>query len=98
MAETAADRSRESRGSQHQALGVALLSLMSFALLSAALLGFGVFSEDLAFDFSQIAYVIIPAGAGLAVIAAAMTNGGRSRIAWMTIGSGVLAWGIGEII
>jgi signal transduction histidine kinase len=83
---------------QTRAARVALLSLLGFSVLSAGLLGFEILSEDVAFNFSQIAYVIVPAGAGLALMGAAMTRTGRSRLAWLTIGIGVLAWGIGETI
>ena len=83
---------------QTHAARAAFLSLLLFSLLSAGLLGLGILSEDVAFNFSQIAYVIVPAGAGLVVMGAAMTRTGRSKVAWLTIGAGVLAWGIGEII
>ncbi len=82
----------------HRVARTAILGLLALSLVSAALLGFGVLSEDVAFDFSSVVYVIVPAGAGLAVMGAAMTREGRSRVAWLMIGAGVLAWGIGEII
>ena len=81
MTATTSNQAGGSSRARSRALGVALLSLLSFAVLSTALLGFEVFPQELAFDFSQIAYVIVPAGAGLAVIAAAVTNEGQSRLA-----------------
>jgi len=86
------------RWSNHPATRIAILSLFALSVASAALLGFGVLSEEAAFNFSQIIYVIVPAGAGIVVIGAAMTRKGRSKVAWLTIGAGALAWGIGEII
>lgn len=98
MTTTPAAASASNRSTRTRAARTAVLSLLVFSVASAGLLGLGILSEDIAFSFSQIAYVIVPAGAGLVVMGAAMTTRGRSRVAWLTIGSGVLAWGIGEII
>jgi signal transduction histidine kinase len=67
-------------------------------MVSAVLLGFPVLSPDVAFHFSEIAYVIIPIAAGAALVAAALTLRGRQRTAWVTIGAGVVLWGVGELI
>jgi signal transduction histidine kinase len=77
---------------------MAILGLLVVSVVSAVLLGLQILSEDAAFHFSSIVYVIVPAGSGLVVMAAAMTREGRSRVAWFTIGAGVFAWGVGEII
>ncbi|MDH3262153.1 MAG: HAMP domain-containing histidine kinase [Acidimicrobiia bacterium] len=98
MAEVAAIKPGRSHWMHHPAARSAVLGLLALSLISAALLGFELLSEDVAFDFSQIVYVIVPAGAGLVVMGAAMTQDGRSKVAWLTVGAGVLAWGIGEII
>ena len=75
-----------------------VLGLLAVGLVSAALLGSGLLSEDAAFTFSQPVYVIVPIGAGLVVVGAALSRNGKERLAWLLIGSGVLAWGIGETI
>jgi len=98
MADAAAIKTGRSHWMHHPAARTAVLGLLALSLISAALLGFQMLSEDVAFDFSQIVYVIVPAGAGLVVMGAALTQDGRSRVAWLVIGAGVLAWGIGEIV
>ena len=55
MTATTSNQAGGSSRARSRALGVALLSLLSFAVLSTALLGFEVFPQELAFDFSQIA-------------------------------------------
>jgi signal transduction histidine kinase len=75
-----------------------LWGFIAVTLVSAALLASGLLSEEAAFDFSSFVYVIVPVGAGVAVMAAALTLGGRERIAWFVIGTGGLLWGLGEVI
>ncbi len=67
-------------------------------LAVAAFLGSGLLPADVAFHFSEWAYVIIPVGAGIVLMAAAMTLRGQERVAWMAIGAGVLLWGCGELV
>lgn len=75
-----------------------LWGFIAVAVVSAALLMSGLLSEDAAFDFSSIMYVIVPVGAGVAVMGAALTLRGQERIAWFLIGAGGLFWGLGEVI
>lgn len=98
MADVAATETDRTHWMHHPAARAFVLGLLALSLISAALLGFQLLSEDAAFDLSQIVYVIVPAGAGLVVMGAALTRSGQSRVAWLVIGAGVLAWGIGEII
>ncbi len=83
---------------QHTTTRIAFWSLLAFSIVSAAILGFGVLSEDTAYTFSQISYVIVPVGAGLVVMGAAMALPSRQKVAWLVIGAGVLSWGLGEVI
>ena len=75
-----------------------LWGFIAVAVVSAALLASGLLSEDAAFDFSSFVYVIVPVGAGVAVMGAALTLRGRERSAWFVIGTGGLLWGLGEVI
>jgi signal transduction histidine kinase len=72
--------------------------LAATSLVSAAILASGLLSEKAAFDFSSITYAFIPAAAGLGMLLAASVLRGRERLAWVAIGAGVLAWGLGETI
>lgn len=83
---------------RHPITQAAQWGLLIVTLLSAAVLGLEVLSEEAAFDFSSLIYVIAPAGSGLVVMLAALTLSGRHRLGWFAIGSGVLCWGVGEII
>lgn len=83
---------------RQKAWGMVLWGFVAMTMVSAAILGFGLLSEDAAFNFSSIVYGIIPVGAGVAVMAAALTLKGQGRIAWLIIGAGALFWGIGEVI
>lgn len=76
----------------------AILGLLAVSVLSAVLIASGWLSEDVAFDFSSIIYVVVPSGAGVIVMGAAMKLAGKTKAAWLAIGAGVLAWGIGEFI
>jgi len=76
----------------------AFIALIGASILSGLILGFPILESDFAFDFSQIAYLVIPLAAGVGMIAAAAQLRGQDRIAWVTIGAGVLLWGVGEII
>ncbi len=98
MANAVATDPRHSDWTRHPALRAAVVILLGLSVVSAALLGSGMLSEDAAYNFSQLVYSVVPVCAGTLVVAAAMTLTGRNRVAWITIGSGVLAWGIGEII
>lgn len=49
-------------------------------------------------DVSGVAYTVIACSSGVVLLASALLARGRSRVAWSLIGSGVLAWGIGEAI
>ena len=82
----------------HPAARAVILGLFALSVVSSVAIGFELLSEQTAFDFSQVVYAIVPAGAGLVVMGAAMTRNGRSRVAWLVIGAGVFAWGVGEII
>jgi len=75
-----------------------ILGMLGLSIVSAAILGFGFLSENAAFHFSEIVYVIVPLAAGLVLMATALRQTGRGRLAWMLIGFSVLAWGIGELI
>lgn len=75
-----------------------MIGLVAASVIAAALLGFGLLSEDAAYDFSEIVYFVIPAASGLALMAAALTLNGREKVAWFVIGAGALSWGLGEII
>jgi len=75
-----------------------IAGLFALAAVSAVLLGLSVLSEDAAFSFSTFVYVVVPLGAGAVLISAATTHSGQNRIAWLTIGAGVFAWGVGELI
>lgn len=75
-----------------------LLGLLAVSIIATIITGIGFLSEDAAFLFGQITFAIIPVGAGIAVMAAAATVTGRARTAWLIIGAGVLAWGLGEVI
>ena len=75
-----------------------LWGLAAVSLVSAAILASGLLSEKAAFDFSSITYALIPAAAGLGMLLAASVLRGRERLAWVAIGAGVLAWGLGETI
>jgi len=75
-----------------------MLVLLALSMVSAALLGFQLLSGDAAYNFSEIIYVIVPVGAGLAIMESARALSGRRKVAWFTIGTGVLAWAVGEVI
>ena len=77
---------------------VLILGLVAATMVATALLGSGLLAPDFAFHFSQWAYVVIPVGSGIALMAAAMTLRGQERVAWMVIGAGVLLWGAGELV
>ena len=82
----------------HVVAKTTVLGLLAVGLISAALLGSGLLSEDAAFVFSQFVYLIVPIGASVVLIGAALSKAARERWAWLLIGSGVLAWGVGEAI
>jgi signal transduction histidine kinase len=67
-------------------------------MVSAVVLLFGLLSEDAAFTFSSWIYVVVPVGAGVVLIDAAMTLTGKNRVAWLLIGVGVFSWALGEVI
>ena len=75
-----------------------ILSLLAVSIVSAVVLMLGLLSEDAAFTFSSWIYVIVPVGAGVVLIDAAMTLSGKNRVAWLLIGVGVLSWALGEVI
>ncbi|MEX0795327.1 MAG: HAMP domain-containing sensor histidine kinase [Acidimicrobiia bacterium] len=43
-------------------------------------------------------YTIAALASGLVLIAAARTAHGRSKLAWILVGAGVLCWGVGEVV
>ncbi|MEX1091762.1 MAG: HAMP domain-containing sensor histidine kinase [Acidimicrobiia bacterium] len=43
-------------------------------------------------------YTIAALASGLVLIAAARTAHGRSKLAWILVGAGVLCWGVGEVL
>lgn len=74
-----------------------------FALLVAAVaigLGVNITVGDTVLGITglEIAYTSSAAGAGLALVAAALVTHGRSRLAWLLVGAGVLSWGVGEFV
>ena len=75
-----------------------ILGLFVVTVVSAFVVLLGLLSEDAAFTFSSWIYVIVPLGAGVVLIDAATTLSGRNRVAWLTIGVGVLSWAMGEVI
>ena len=93
-----ASRPDEVARTKNRTLAVAILTLLVSSIVAGAVLLFGLLPSDAAFHFSEIAYVILPAGAGVALIATSRTLERRRRVAWSIIGLGVLAWGLGEII
>ncbi len=80
------------------AVKTVVLGLLALSLISAALLAFGVLSEDVAYHFAQLIYVVVPLGSGFVILGATRTLDGTNKFAWLSIGGGVLAWGLGEAI
>jgi len=92
MAEAAIVQSDRSHWMHHPVAKTAVLGLLALSLITAGLLGFEILSGDVAFDVSSIVYVVVPLGAGVVVMGAALTLDGKRKIAWLVIGAGVLAW------
>jgi signal transduction histidine kinase len=82
----------------HPVQRAVILGLLVVTIVSAVVLLLGLLSEDAAFTFSSWIYVIVPVGAGVVLIDAAMTLTGKNRVAWLLIGVGVLSWALGEVI
>ena len=75
-------------------IGVALAvvaGLGSLALLS------GVFSGDAAMFGSDIVYPIVSIGAGVLLIAGALSKSGAERVSWLLIEGSVSLLGLGEL-
>jgi signal transduction histidine kinase len=80
------------RGLRAAAAAVALVG--GLGGLAALLPGLSVHARN---AVNAWVYPVASLGAGLALLAAAWTHRGRARQAWLLLGLGVLAWGVGEV-
>ncbi|MCA1735750.1 MAG: hypothetical protein LC739_06480 [Actinobacteria bacterium] len=74
---------------------VALIAAAAAVVFALILAVAGPLTET---SFTSVSYAGLSATAGIVLVAAALSNRGRSRVAWALIGTGVLCWGIGEIV
>ena len=74
---------------------VALVAAAAAVVFAVILTVAGPLTET---SFTSVSYAALSATAGIVLVAAALSNRGRSRVAWALIGTGVLCWGIGEIV
>lgn len=98
MLDVADAKSERSGKTPHRTLRAAVWVLLFLAVVGAIVIGSGMLSEDAAFNLSSLLYVVVPIGAGAVVMCGAMVLESRSRVAWLMIGAGVFAWGMGELI
>ena len=97
MLDTTPAKSRSAR-EPRPVLAAVVWVLLFLSVVGAIVLGFGIFSEDTAFKLSSLLYVVVPIGAGGVMIRGALTLESRAKAAWLIIGAGVLAWGVGELV
>jgi signal transduction histidine kinase len=74
------------------------LLIVGWALVGAILLVTQLGGTDFLFSLSTWTYAVVPAGAGLVLVLAAVMRRRPGWTAWALIGLGVLFWGVGEII
>ncbi|MGI8517164.1 MAG: sensor histidine kinase [Acidimicrobiia bacterium] len=74
---------------------VALVTAVAAVVFAVILAVAGPLTET---SFTSVSYAGLSVTAGVVLVAAALSNRGRSRIAWSLVGAGVLCWGIGEIV
>jgi len=78
-------------------LRISGFSLATVAGVLAVVLGTGAIDGDTATVVSDIIYPIVSIGAGLLLIAGAMSRYGRDRVSWILFGAGVTSLGLGEL-
>jgi signal transduction histidine kinase len=74
------------------------LLVVGWALVGTVVMGAQVGDADFLFGFSTWTYAVVPAGAGLVLVLAALKGRQPGTAAWVLIGLGVFFWGVGELI
>jgi signal transduction histidine kinase len=75
-------------------IGVALAAVAGVVAIA---LGFDLLSASTALVASDLVYPVVAIGAGVLLIAGALTKTGSERVSWLLVGSGVVMLGLGEL-